>query len=804
MLALVAAVACALRGGAGGALAQEAWWPTCFQNGEELAWCCSRGDECFSGDGLLPGRSRTECCGAQAVAHVLGEIRAALIQATTHREFDGIAEALKAVLLSLDAEHLEAWEMLVQAYSRKALNQYDALVDSMSLEQVFLDCSDGPAEVYGLTAHSVARSLNYAAHLSERFFQVLWYNHARRIDAAPLDVDVELVRPAFAETLAVYKVLHQALDFLTYHPVGQNDLGMWVAAPASRAPTVVLVVVVVGRWADVAVPTLWSILMHRSVPLRVFVLGDDVGLADWRRMLSEAGARWRHALDAVTFEYLDIFVDSRMQAYLARLPSDCARTPMSVALFARLVCHELLPQDVHRAIAMDLGDILVFDDILELWREGDKLRPGELLAAASHRSAEEAWRRGKPSRLNGGVVLYELSRMRAANYTEDTLRAARLGLERRYQRFCVWDQDILNVMDEALWESRGVRVLPCRWSLFPVTGWQFAWNTPAHWLPELVELRTYPGLLSSRFVEHFCPDELQLLVNVFCFDTSFHKAVARDMALLEGLRNRRPGAATRAPDGSACGCGERAALLHVPSTMKLWPWAQRLFEHFLPPGVAKVPRGFSFASRAEQPQDQTGGGFWGAEDSGDLAASGHAALLLARDSGKVFSLGPCSTLPVGHFEYTRVEFKAPRTEEDLVVLAETNAPSDAHLFFGHIGAETVEAALGHPPGGKLSDMGLEVVLGAFGDSRSVVRWCAQGPELASFAGPVLGTAALWAKFWVRLTSSGRLTVGLGHVLGESPILAVVAALPEYWDWGRVEIYAGSLSDRRVQWLLCRS
>lgn len=56
-----------------------------------------------------------------------------------------------------------------------------------------------------------------------------------------------------------------------------------------------------------------------------------------------------------------------MLTYFSRLPSECAATNMSKALYARLLCHELLPKDVERAIAIDLGDILVFDDILGLW-----------------------------------------------------------------------------------------------------------------------------------------------------------------------------------------------------------------------------------------------------------------------------------------------------------------------------------------------------------------------------------------------------------------------------------------------------
>ena len=62
-----------------------------------------------------------------------------------------------------------------------------------------------------------------------------------------------------------------------------------------------------------------------------------------------------------------------MIAYFSRLPSECAASNMSKALYARLLCHELLPLDVERAIAMDLGDILVFEDILGLWESSSNM-----------------------------------------------------------------------------------------------------------------------------------------------------------------------------------------------------------------------------------------------------------------------------------------------------------------------------------------------------------------------------------------------------------------------------------------------
>lgn len=51
---------------------------------------------------------------------------------------------------------------------------------------------------------------------------------------------------------------------------------------------------------------------------------------------------------------------------------------------------------------------------------------------------------------------------------------------RGYQHFCVWDQDILNAMREDLWGLKGVRLLPCRWSIFPMANWQFFWSWAVH------------------------------------------------------------------------------------------------------------------------------------------------------------------------------------------------------------------------------------------------------------------------------------------------------------------------------------
>ncbi|CAK0876313.1 unnamed protein product [Prorocentrum cordatum] len=247
--------------------------------------------------------------------------------------------------------------------------------------------------------------------------------------------------------------------------------------------------------------------------------------------------------------------------------------------------------------------------------------------------------------------------MRRSNYTEDTLRAAREGLKRGYNHFCAWDQDIINAMHQDLWGGRGVRTLPCRWMLFPVTGWQFFWNTPEFWPRGLFNGRRYPGLLAANHVEHFCPDELGLVHSIFAFEQDDKVQYVRDMALLQGQQNRQPGATVYAPDGSPCACGERAALLHVPSTMKLCHGctaSSTTTPRPLRGPLGKAPT--SSSARTDQ-GSELGGGFWGGESAADLAATDAAMLSFAADRGLTMEVGNCSTLPTTSNAYSRVEFR---------------------------------------------------------------------------------------------------------------------------------------------------
>ena len=179
----------------------------------------------------------------------------------------------------------------------------------------------------------------------------------------------------------------------------------------------------------------------------------------------------------------------------------------------------------------------------------------------------------------------------------------------------------------------------------------------------------------------------RMLHTVFAFERKQDRRLARNVALAQGIRNQQPGSSIRAPDGSTCACFQRASLLHVPSTMKLWPWVQKLFRFHSPPFIQdmEVDDDALFRARSEQ-GEELGGGFWGSEDSKDLESMRQGTLKWARDTGSSVVSGNCATTPTSLGNYAHVDFPKTETtsESHLKLKLETNALVDAHIFVGTI------------------------------------------------------------------------------------------------------------------------
>jgi hypothetical protein len=107
---------------------------------------------------------------------------------------------------------------------------------------------------------------------------------------------------------------------------------------------------------------------------------------------------------------------------LYRRLSHSATGPGPIYLYKPLL-HLVLPKSLSRVIVLDT-DLFLFEDLLGLWREFDRFRPGELLGVAAEQcpSYQEVRSLGGLG-FNGGVQLLALAEMRASSHYADLMDA---------------------------------------------------------------------------------------------------------------------------------------------------------------------------------------------------------------------------------------------------------------------------------------------------------------------------------------------------------------------------------------------
>lgn len=522
----------------------------------------------------------TKCCTEDATATFLSLADVA----PEHEDHKETMNLLWYFLRDIDLLSLDAWRLLVKGTAQAANFRMFEFKSGLKI----LDVSIGAAAI------KLSRLMVKTMHRIEGFQQFCLWHIATATGRMVTEVAVESCE--MSELLFQYKAAAANHDFLMYSliPRVQLEVGSSLkeASPHPEHPTVALQVVCVGPWAQHALVTLQSLLRHRSshARLRILVLSDAVGWEDWTEAWEALGYadgvdgqnNWGKAekteisLQGVSFERIDFAHLESFQRYMKRYPSNCNfQHGIELAMLARALCHELLPQDVDWVISMDVGDVLVLEDIVELW----KLRPEleQHFLAVSY-----AWALGQ--HLNAGLVLYNLRRMRQGNFTELTLRAAVWEVERG-DGICPRDQNILNMLHDedflgslrslgSLEDGKIMRILPCRWSLFPAVDWHPAWSKPDLWHPELFQRIRYPGLVSSTQVELYCPDPVDLLM-AFAFlpISGSRQGRVRLYAEQEGgghLRHCHPSRIGQ----PCCACGEAAALVHFAGDLKRWPAMQ--------------------------------------------------------------------------------------------------------------------------------------------------------------------------------------------------------------------------------------
>ncbi|CAE7842887.1 CMD1 [Symbiodinium sp. KB8] len=701
-----------------------------------------------------------------------------------------VIAALERVLVDFEHKSLEGWRRLAVTKATSACLQADALKDEMKQAA---DENRLVADVAGELlprALATSRVLAKAALRLEAFSSYLLAQAAVDSGITFPEVDQQEVRHQFDDLLMdYYKMVVREHDELAFNiiPSFQASSVKRVVPVNSMSP-VYLLVLNLGQTAKVGFTTLWSILRLRSVPLRIFVLGDAAGLENWRATLHdlETSGKMR-SLNLIEFEYVDFTTNMNFQLFMSQYPSDCDVNKIGEALLARFICHELLPSHVDRVIAMDLGDVLVLDDIADLWAQFDTFEKHHVFAAA-HISAL--------SHVNGGLALYDLSRMRARNWTSLALRAAREGLGRSGD--CIHDQSLMNTLHlHSPGEPSPMQTLPCRWMLVPATEWGMFWNSPELVLPEVRERRRYPGMVGAGHFEVYCPDPVDLLSGwSFLLSTGNTRQRLRTMSLLKG--NQRLTQCTK--EGTAgfvhprdvhpsrcCRCGERASLVHIPGDMKQWSFVDTLFRYHSP---------FSDWEEKELQETLTRQ-LWQKESrfaEQSRHVQGAAGQMVELYGGEVCFRRDFSMCCSARNElrggqkvlYKTLNMKPLPPPFHLEV--ETTAKSDAHLLMGQ---------------GPLNS--LEIVAGAHGGAWSAARWVSEGSfvALTAFDGSPQQDSrdrSGAAKYSVQLEEDGRLLVR--HGLSEWGFYLPEKYLSELRQHP-VGIYVGVPGDLSATWNLCR-
>mmetsp|Transcript_8021 Transcript_8021/g.17892 ORF Transcript_8021/g.17892 Transcript_8021/m.17892 type:complete len:786 (+) Transcript_8021:218-2575(+) len=683
---------------------------------------------------------REECCTPEATEAFLDYYRKAEFNSDNTPQ--GIS-LLEAYLRDVSPLNMEAWRW----HARLSADFASAKVDAVKNRAVQLTMSQQELAAFVQTCTRASRAVQQALSRLENFQQFLIWHKASATSAPALSLDPEEIREGFGDSLAIYKRLVVEHDFLAYTLLPSLDRLLRMGSDPlleeswHTKPVISILVIMVGPVAKMGFNTIWTILRYRSTRIRIHVFGDQIGFEACRRAVSELNATAEGAplFRGVSVEFIEVVKTKAFRRYMMKHSQDCKFGAAGREVMARVICHELLPKDVHRVVSVDLGDVLVLEDILDFWKIGDELEEHQMLAAANAVSLYH---------INGGVVLYEVWKMRQRNFSSDVLQAAWAGLKRIGEGSCLRDQSIINILNgqRDVYGFEGpspVRELPCRWSLFPTTEWVPFWNELGPWLPEIRERRRYPGIISDRHVEYYCPDEMDMLSNFAFLPISEPRAPRVSMwAQSEGLKKERYCSDTR-PSPQCCTCKRRAALVHVAGDMKRWPAMRGFLRAHLP----------LWSEKPEDELEKSPSSVWwgGDERTSNLRGKSQSRLhMMAKEAGfnYVFPRGKdtCHTFTTPGIS-SNLEFYASKVSVQLPAKleVETTAERDIHvqIHVEGVGIEIVAEETAHSESG----MAVRMVQGAAGTSPVRYQMKAWDDAKVNRYETLENT---WARFYVEL------------------------------------------------------
>lgn len=257
------------------------------------------------------------CCGEareQLRQLDLGPQVAELGSGSYFQVLQGVQGLARTYLLDSELQELEAWRLYSEAAARMALLEVDPVKDRYMMMAWQQD-----VELLLPMALECSRRLAAAMFRIESFYIFLLGHTAGEMLMKMQDVPLQLLAEGFKSAMPLYEMGMNALDLLAYSIIPNLEVMLREPQgdmPLNRSSPLNLMAVSLGDWAKTGFLTLWSILQHRSTPLRVFILGDELGLRRWQEAAEELSGHVM--LKAVTFEYIDFERRPAFQAYLER------------------------------------------------------------------------------------------------------------------------------------------------------------------------------------------------------------------------------------------------------------------------------------------------------------------------------------------------------------------------------------------------------------------------------------------------------------------------------------------------------
>lgn len=379
---------------------------------------------------------------------------------------------------------------------------------------------------------------------------------------------------------------------------------------ADQSHTIFIAVVALGRsFGEAAKATFNSILWHATCRIHVYVIGDRGG---WEGFTASVNT------SALTVEFVDPRVNERYNQIFGVLPKTCRGDhgfreldhPDRVhALTTKVFLHELLPE-VEQIIVLDVGDLIVLDDICSLWGTFDHFGPHALFAAAMETGPEQVtygpqsgddtadfWgERGLPGQgkgVNSGVMLMDLGRMRNGTQRGVTWTVNMLDFARQVcQHWCGFETLREQSLLSAWIFSGGVmywKELPSRWNYIPSIPWELASNNAQiAGLPgPVLGMKMHPGLRPGGRMVHACPFFAEVVA-----EWSWSEPVERrSWSIAEAQKYMywfntmgAPGFFTKDTT-----CGQSIKAVHLVGFTKFLPWARKMVQYW---AEGPAPGGF--------------------------------------------------------------------------------------------------------------------------------------------------------------------------------------------------------------------